>query len=321
MCYSGITQTHLRHRSRRPALAAFRMHTKPVSPCPLLNVSHDTAQRAAYVTLFMTEPFKGHSSMGSVMPMSLPFLAFIRGTVSFFVLLILTRLMGKKQLSQLTFFDYIIGITIGSIAASFTTDLQVEASVHFAGLITWTLWEVVLGVMSIHNRRFRKVIDGEPTVVVHNGRILEGNLERMNYTIDDLRMQLRQKDAFSLSEVEFALLEPDGSLSVLKKPQHRSVTPQDLGLQTSSKGVAVELIVDGHVVDANLQQMNLSRKWLEEQLRQRGLRFDQVYYAEVNAARELYVDVRHDLDDVDPYRRQRLGGRICERTCSSLAGS
>lgn len=230
--------------------------------------------------------------------MPLPLLAFIRGTVAFITLLILTRLMGKKQLSQLTFFDYIIGITIGSIAASFTTDLQVEAAVHFAGLITWALWEVVLGVITIHNRRIRKVIDGEPTVVVHNGKILESNLERMNYTLDDLRMQLREKDAFSLSEVEFALLEPNGALSVLKKPQHRSVTPQDLGLQTTSKGVAVELIMGGKVIDANLRQMNLSRKWLDEQLRQRGLRLEQVYYAEVNAERELYIDVRDDLGAV-----------------------
>lgn len=230
--------------------------------------------------------------------MPLPFLAFIRGTASFFTLLILTRLMGKKQLSQLTFFDYVIGITIGSIAASFTTDLQVEAAVHFAGLVTWALWEVVLGVITIHNRRARKLIDGEPTVVVHNGRILEGNLERMNYTIDDLRMQLRQKDVFRIADVEFALLEPDGSLSVLKKPQHRNVSPEDLGLQVTSRGVAVELITDGHVVDANLRQLHLSRKWLEDQIRQRGLRLDQVYYAEVDATGELYVDVRDDLGDV-----------------------
>lgn len=230
--------------------------------------------------------------------MPLPFLAVIRGTASFFTLLILTRLMGKKQLSQLTFFDYVIGITIGSIAASFTTDLQVEAAVHFAGLVTWALWEVVLGVITIHNRRARKLIDGEPTVVVHNGRILEANLERMNYTIDDLRMQLRQKDVFRIADVEFALLEPDGSLSVLKKPQHRNVSPEDLGLQVTSRGVAVELITDGHVVDANLRQLHLSRKWLEDQIRQRGLRLDQVYYAEVDATGELYVDVRDDLGDV-----------------------
>lgn len=230
--------------------------------------------------------------------MPLPLLAVIRGTVAFFVLLILARVMGKKQISNLTFFDYIIGISIGSIAASFTTDLQVEASVHFAGLITWALWEVLLGTVALHSRRFRKVLDGEPTVVVHNGKILENALERMNYTIDDLRMQLRQKDAFSFAEVEFAILEPDGSLSVLKKAQHQAVTPQDMGIETQYKGVAVELIIDGHVVESNLRQLNLSRKWLDEQLRQRNVPLSQVYYAEIDTSGQLYIDLRNDLDEI-----------------------
>lgn len=227
------------------------------------------------------------------MPETLVVLA--RGTLAFFTLLIMTRLLGKKQVSQLTFFDYAVGITIGSIAASLTTDLGVEAAVSWVGLLIWTFWSIVLGIITVHNRPASTVIDGEPTVVVHNGQILESNLEQMNYTLDDLRMQLRQKNAFNVADVEFALLEPDGGLSVLMKSQLQPVTPADLGIQTSYKGLPVELIVDGHIVEPNLQQLNLSQRWLEEQIRRRNHKLDQVYYAEIDTEGNLYVDIRDDL--------------------------
>lgn len=218
----------------------------------------------------------------------------VRGTVAYFTLLIMARLLGKKQLSQVTFFDYAVGITIGSIAASFTTDLRVQPAVPWAGLLVWTFWSVVLGIITVHSRKASNLIDGEPTVVVHNGEILESNLERMNYTIDDLRMQLRQKNAFKLADVEFALLEPDGNLSVLLKSQFQPVTPSDLGIPTKYKGLAVELIVDGHIVDPNLEQLNLTREWLKDQVRQRNHELEQVYYAELDTEGHLHLDLRHD---------------------------
>ncbi len=225
-------------------------------------------------------------------------ISFIRGTLAFFSLLVLTRLMGKQQVQQLNFFEYVTGITIGSIAASLTTDLHVNAAVHWVGLITWTLWTLVLGVITVHSRPMSKLIHGEPTVVIHNGKILERNLERMNYTLDDLRMQLRQKNAFNIADVEFALLEPDGGLSVLLKSQLQPVTPADLGIATPYKGLPVELVVDGRPVDANLRQLNLSRQWLIDEIGRRGHRLEQVFYAELDTAGNLYVDLRDDLEAI-----------------------
>lgn len=227
-----------------------------------------------------------------------PLIAAIRGTLAYFSLLILTRLMGKKQISQLTFFDYVVGITIGSIAASMSTDLQVGAAVHWSGLLVWTIWTLILGMITVQNRKWRKIIGGEPTVVVQNGQVLEGNLEQMNYTIDDLRMQLREKNAFDLSDVEFAILEPNGKLSVLKKSQKQPVTPSDLQISTDYKGVPVELVEDGQVLEENLQQIKVDRNWLEEQIRKRNHRLEEVYYAEIDTSGNLYVDLRDDLESI-----------------------
>ena len=221
---------------------------------------------------------------------------FLRGVFSFLSLLILTRLMGKQQVSQLTFFDYITGITIGSIAASLTVDLDIQAIPAWVGLITWSLGPIAVGIIVTHSRKWRKIIGGEPTVVIQNGQILESNLEQMNYTVDDLRMQLRQAQAFRVADVEFAVLEPDGMLSVQMKSQLRPITPSDLQMPTNYEGLSTELIVDGHIVDANLTQLNLSREWLENQITGRGHRVVDVYYAEIDTKGDLYVDLRDDLD-------------------------
>lgn len=230
-----------------------------------------------------------------------PLLAFIRGTIAYLTLLILTRLMGKKQLSHLTFFDYVVGITIGSIAGTMTTDLAVEPATHWVGLLTWTVWTLVLSLLSFRHRRIRRLLDGEPTLVIQNGQILESQMERMGYNVDDLRMQLREKDIFNLSDVEFALLEPNGQLSVIKKSHLQPVTPSDLHLETAYKGLAVELIVDGRVIHPNLAQVRLDLGWLEEQVKARGFSLQDVNYAEVDSGGDLYIDVK---DRIAPPRMQ-----------------
>lgn len=225
-----------------------------------------------------------------------PLIVFLRGIFAFISLLILTQFMGKKQISQLTFFDYITGITIGSIAASLTVDLSTQAIPTWTGLLTWTMGTIVLGIITVHSRKWRVKIDGEATVVVQNGQILETNLELLNYSIDDLRAQLRELKAFNVADVEFAILEPNGQLSVQMKSQLQPLTPADLQIPTTYKGLATELIMDGHIIGPNLKQLNLSEEWLREQIAGRNHRIEDVYYAEIDTQGNLYVDLRDDLD-------------------------
>jgi uncharacterized membrane protein YcaP (DUF421 family) len=223
---------------------------------------------------------------------------FLRSTFAFVTLLALTRLIGKKQVSQLTFFDYVNGITIGSIAAGISIDLSVETIPSWVGLSTWTFWVVLLGVIDLKSRKWGRFIDGEPTVVIQNGKILESKLEQLNYNIDDLRTQLRMQGVFSIAEVEFAILESNGELSVLKKSQHLPLTPADMGISTNYKGIAVELIMDGKIIDDNLVQLRLSREWLLKQLAAREHKLEEVFYAELDTSGSLYIDLWDDLDEL-----------------------
>lgn len=218
----------------------------------------------------------------------------VRSLIAFFTLLIFTRILGKQQMSELTYFDYIVGITIGSIAASLSTAPDVLAFHEWLGLLAWATLALGLQLLAVRNRWFAKAVEGEPVVVVHNGKMLEKNMRIARYPYMDLMEQLRNQGVFDLSDVEFALLEPNGKLSLRKKAQARPVTPQDLGLPTPYEGVSAELIVDGQVLDANLRQVGLDRAWLSGELRRRGIRLGEVAYASLDSQGRLYIDTRDD---------------------------
>ncbi len=231
----------------------------------------------------------------------------VRGIIAFTSLLIFARVLGKQQISQLTFFEYVLGITIGSMAASLTTDLRAPAWPHWVGLLTWVLAALAVQWVTLKWRYAAKYIDGEPTVVIMNGQVMEKALRTLRYRLSDLLELLRTKGVFDLSEVEFAVLEANGSLSVLRKSQHQPVTPKDLNLPTTYKGVSTELIYDGVVVDQNLEQVNLDRAWLEAELRKQGIESpEEVFAATLETSGKLYVDRYRDrvkrLVDVSDFK-------------------
>lgn len=148
----------------------------------------------------------------------------IRTLVSFFALLFLTRMMGKKQMSQLTFFNYVTGITIGSVTGMLTLDRRIPYMDGLVAVVGWSLLTIMAAWFSLKSPRARIWIDGEPTILIKDGQVLEKALAGLRLNMDDLSMLLRNKNIFSLDEVETAVLEPNGHLSVTKQPEKRSPT-------------------------------------------------------------------------------------------------
>ncbi|MGY0693912.1 DUF421 domain-containing protein [Virgibacillus sp. FSP13] len=230
----------------------------------------------------------------------------VRAIIAFFTLLIFTRILGKQQVSQLTFFDYILGITIGSIAASLTTDLTSRSWPLWVGLFMWALLVYIFQWITLKGHRFSKYIDGEPTVVIMNGKIMEDVMKKIRYRADDLMEQLRGKGVFDINEIEFAVLETNGKLSILKKSQYQNVTPKDLNISVSYKGMSTELIYDGRVIEENLQQVDRDKSWLENQVKAHGLEsFSDVFLAIINSSGQLFIDGYRDsirnLTDISDY--------------------
>ncbi|MED4240880.1 DUF421 domain-containing protein [Priestia megaterium] len=218
-----------------------------------------------------------------------------RVIISFGVLLLMTRIMGKKQVSQLTYFNYITGITIGAVAASITIDTSIDMSDGFTSIVCWSLLTVLVSYINLKSPKARILLDGQPTIVIKNGEILEKTLAGLRLNMDDLSMLLREKNIFSTQEVDYAVLEPDGQLSVLKKVDQQSVTKKDLKVAAVKPlYVPTEIIVDSKVITQNLKELGLSQSWLEKQLHQSGVKLQDVFYGEIQNDGTLYIDKRQD---------------------------
>lgn len=232
---------------------------------------------------------------------------FVRAVISFFTLLIFARALGKEQISQLTFFDYIVGITIGSIASEATVDLSSRAWPHWVGLLSWALLAYLMEFISLRWRYAAKIIEGEPTIVIFHGKILENVLRKMKFRVSDILELLRNQGIFDLNEVDCAIIEPNGNLSVLKKPEYLPLTPKDMNIKVQFTGISTELIYDGVLIEENLEQMNKNKKWLINQLKKQGIKdISEVFLMTLNDAGSIYIDKYEDhirkVKDIGDYK-------------------
>lgn len=215
----------------------------------------------------------------------------------FAALLLLTRIQGKKAISHLTYFDYITGITLGDIAAVPLVDENVTIGRTLAALGLLGGLSILASYIALKSRNIRKVTEGEPVVVIKEGKLLENNLKKMRLDTDNLSMLLRKKNVFSFADVEFAVMETDGSVSVLKKADKETVTRQDLGLKMEQAKPGTELIVGGVLDEKKLSELHLTKEWLDRTLQENGLAtVEDVSYMQIGGDGQVYIDkIQDDL--------------------------
>lgn len=218
----------------------------------------------------------------------------IRAIVFFAALFIATKILGKKQISELTFFEYISGITIGSIAGEVIMGLDSSIMHGMVGIGVFVLVTYLSDVLSIKNKKFRDIFEGKSTVLIQNGKILEDNLKKEKYTIDALSELLRGKDVFNIADVEFATLEPKGDLSVLLKKENQPITPKDLGIKVAPVRESQTVIMDGQILDDSLRVSGKTRNWLMTELEKLDVTLDNVFLAQIDSFGELHVDIFDD---------------------------
>lgn len=219
----------------------------------------------------------------------------VRGIIGFFTLLIFARILGKQQISQLDFFDYVLGITIGSIAATLTTDLSSRAWPHWVGLLTWAALGYLMELITNKWIYIGKYIDGEPTVVIMNGKIMESALKKMKFRAADLLQMLRNKDVFDLNQVEYAIIEPNGQLSVLKKSEYQPLTPKDMNKNVPSASISRELVYNGVVFHQNLQDIGKDERWLMKELKKHDVKqLSEVFLVLIDENGVFYIDKYKD---------------------------
>lgn len=245
----------------------------------------------------------------------------VRSLASFIIIFILARILGKSQISQLTFFDYVIGITIGNMAAAVAIDSSVEFLNGIIGLLVYTALSLILAFGAIKSYQFRKIVEGSPTILIKEGRVLEKNLLKSKLTYNDLMAALREKNAFKLSEIELAVLETDGQISVMKKAEYEPLTPKDLNMTVEEEHKPSLIIIDGSLMEKRLNYLGYTKEWILGEVMKKGANsIDDVFLAQIDSQGNVYVDLYDDNIKTQQIKQKPLLAAQLRKIQANLEG-
>lgn len=231
------------------------------------------------------------------------FLVIWRTILSVVIIFILAKITGPRQITQLTFLDYIVGITIGSIAAEMAIDTEIPWYLPIIAMALYTLMTILSAFIADKSIQGRKLFTGIPIILINKGKIIEENLKKYNYDINDLLTQLRIKGYFDISNVEFAILETTGDISVLPKENYRPTILKDISVPTTQSSLSANVIIDGNIMEANLRNMKKDRKWLDNEVSSRGYKIKDVILMTLDSEDNINIQLKNQniKDDEDNY--------------------
>ncbi|GAE29787.1 DUF421 domain-containing protein [Halalkalibacter hemicellulosilyticus] len=231
----------------------------------------------------------------------------IRGLVGVFFMLLLARLMGKKHIRDMTIYEYIVGISIGSLSAELTFGTEVRMLNFLLGMLIWAIIPIILSKLEMKSFRLRNLIEGKPTILIKDGRILEKNLKKESLTIDELMIHLRQKDIFHFSDIEMAVMEKNGQVSILKKTELQPLTPKDMGKVVEKEKEPRIVIVDGNLLEKSLYEYGYTKEWLlGEVVKQGAKNFSDVFLAQIDSMGNVYVDLYNETATIAQVKQKLL---------------
>jgi uncharacterized membrane protein YcaP (DUF421 family) len=195
----------------------------------------------------------------------------LRSFFSVVILFALTKFMGKRQISQLTFFDYCIGISIGSIAAQMAGDDEASYIHAIIAMAVYAIVSVLSSYITQKSLPARQIITGIPVMLMEKGHILYKNMKKSRLDINDFLEECRCLGYFDLNDIEYAILEPNGKVSILQKAHKKPATVDDLKIVTTPVGMTINLIIDGTIIEENLKIEKKDKTWLLSQLKQNNI--------------------------------------------------
>lgn len=193
----------------------------------------------------------------------------LTSVLSVVTLFVIAKVLGHKQMSQLDFFDYITGITIGSIAAELATELE-KPWKPFVAMVLYGAVAVLLTLITSKLPRMRKFVNGTPTIILSNGKLYRKNMKKAKLDLSEFLVMCRQEGYFDLSDIAIAVFEYNGRLTVLPKATKRPVNPNDINVVPQPDTISTEVIMDGRILHDNLKRMGLNINWLQKELAVQG---------------------------------------------------
>ena len=211
------------------------------------------------------------------------------------LLLFTTLFMGKRAIGEIPVFDFLVVIILGAVVGADIADPNIE---HFPTIMTIIfigIFQRVIANWKIANRKIGRLLTLEPTVVIQNGKFIDKNLKEIRFSIDNILQMLREKDVFDINEVETAIIEGSGALSVLKKPQKNAVTREDMNIGNTTSSISFPVIIEGNIYSDVLSSFHVTEAWLMQQLSDQGVTDkDRVFFASINHKLELHVSLKNE---------------------------
>lgn len=215
-------------------------------------------------------------------------------------LLIVTLIMGKRSVGEVPVFDFLIIIVLGAVAGADIADPSIPHIYTFIAIAAIGALQLIVTKLKINNRKFGRMITFEPTVVIQNGTFQVDNLQQIRYSIDNVLQMLREKEIFNVNDVELAIVEANGKLTVYKKPAKSNVTIEDLGIMKASGGLAYPVIMDGEIEFDTLNQLKLDVHWLIQKLKREGLEVQDIFFASVTDNHDFHFSPLNNAKSKKP---------------------
>lgn len=238
---------------------------------------------------------KIHTNKGDIMNFDLGELlnVTLRAISSLITLFLITKILGKKQISQMSVFDYVIGISIGNFAAEMTINLESNEINGIWAVILFGMFAYLVSYLTMKSIVLRRFFMGTPTMIIQNGKILEKNLKKVKLDINDMLEEIRVSGYFDLSQVDYALMEANGKLSILPKKEFRPLTPKDMKIKVQNETLCSNIIIDGKIMYNNLYILNKNEEWLIKQLKIKGFKINDILLATLDLDDKLTIYERN----------------------------
>ena len=194
-----------------------------------------------------------------------------RALISLFTLFIVTKILGKKQVSELSLFDYVIGISIGNFAAEMTINIESNEFNGIWAVILFGLVAYIVSWLTMKSVKLRRLMMGTPTIIIQDGKILKNNMKKVHLEVNELLEECRIKGYFDISTIAFAIMEVNGDMSFLPKAQYKPITQLDMDITTDKSELLANVIIDGKIMHTNLHLMNKDEQWLDNKLKKEGI--------------------------------------------------
>ncbi|MDO4962940.1 MAG: DUF421 domain-containing protein [bacterium] len=223
----------------------------------------------------------------------------IRAVSSLITLFLITKLIGKKQVSQLSLFDYVIGISIGNFAAEMTINLESTEINGIWAVVLFGLFAYLISYLTMKSIVLRRFFMGTPTIIIQDGKILEKSLKKERLDINEMLEEIRSNGYFDLSQIEYAIMESNGKLSIMPKTDYRPLTPKDMDLKLAKESLCANIIIDGKIMHQSLKYMGKDEKWLKKELKVKGYTdFSDILLATLDINEKIVVYERNQNDKI-----------------------